>query len=241
MFHCFSICFTSLDLSETFSWAYVPTPVHYLSQGTHGFLYSRNFQAGHNILRAKLCNRWHWGNTWNQDSVKWRTTLASGWLLWICSLRRCPGESNSFQQKKKKNFKWISTTFNHYLFRNNVFYKLVFITYVSDIQFRWDSSQQSKHIFDLRYQPMHLSWIINFQKCGRHWIVLNTACVLSHFSRVQLCSPMDCRLPGPSVHRILQARILEWIVIPFSRGSSQPRDWTCVSPVSCISRQVFYH
>ena len=142
--------------------------------------------------------------------------------------------------EKKENFKWISTTFNHCLFRNNVFYKLVFITYVSDIQFRWDSNQQSKHIFDLRYQPMHLSWIINFQKCGRHWIALNTACVLSHFSRVQLCSPMDCRLPGPSVHRILQARILEWVVMPFSRGSSQPRDWTCVSPVSCISRQVFF-
>ena len=40
---------------------------------------------------------------------------------------------------------------------------------------------------------------------------------------------------------ILQARILEWIAIPSSRGSSQPRDWTCVSYVSCIGRQVLYH
>ena len=41
-----------------------------------------------------------------------------------------------------------------------------------------------------------------------------------------LCNPMDYSLPGMefSVHRILQARILEWIAIPFSRGSSQPRD-----------------
>ena len=36
--------------------------------------------------------------------------------------------------------------------------------------------------------------------------------------------PMDCSLPGSSVHGILQARILQWVVIPFSRGSSQPRD-----------------
>ena len=40
---------------------------------------------------------------------------------------------------------------------------------------------------------------------------------------------MDCRLPGSSVHRILQARILEWIAMLSSRGSSQPRDWTQVS------------
>ena len=38
-----------------------------------------------------------------------------------------------------------------------------------------------------------------------------------------LCDPMDCRLPGSSVHRILQARILEWVVMPSSRGSSQSR------------------
>ena len=39
---------------------------------------------------------------------------------------------------------------------------------------------------------------------------------------------MDCRLPHSSIHGILQARILEWVAIPFSRGSSQPRDWTWV-------------
>ena len=46
-----------------------------------------------------------------------------------------------------------------------------------------------------------------------------------------LCSLMDCSLPGSSVHGILQTRILEWVVIPLSRESSQPRDWT---RVSCI-------
>ena len=43
---------------------------------------------------------------------------------------------------------------------------------------------------------------------------------------------MDCSLPGSSVHGILQARILEWIAIPFSRGSSQPRDGTWVSHIA---------
>ena len=41
-----------------------------------------------------------------------------------------------------------------------------------------------------------------------------------------LCGPMDCRLPGSSVHGIFQARILEWGAISSSRGSSQPRDRT---------------
>ena len=47
-----------------------------------------------------------------------------------------------------------------------------------------------------------------------------------------LCSPMDCSLPGSSVHRIFQARVLEWVAISFSRGSSQPRDRTWVSHIA---------
>ena len=44
-----------------------------------------------------------------------------------------------------------------------------------------------------------------------------------------LCDPMDCSLSGSSVHGIFQARVLEWIAISFSKGSSQPRNWTRVS------------
>ena len=47
-----------------------------------------------------------------------------------------------------------------------------------------------------------------------------------------LCDPMDCSLRGSSVHGIFQARVLEWVSISFSRGSSQPRDRT---RVSCIA------
>ena len=52
------------------------------------------------------------------------------------------------------------------------------------------------------------------------------------------CDPVDCSLPGSSVHGISQARILGWVAISFSRGSSRPRDRTCVS---CIGRRVLYH
>ena len=52
------------------------------------------------------------------------------------------------------------------------------------------------------------------------------ACMLSLESRPTLCDPMDCSPPGPSVYGLLQARILQWIVIPSSRGSSGPRDRT---------------
>ena len=51
-----------------------------------------------------------------------------------------------------------------------------------------------------------------------------------------LCNPMDCSLPGSSLHGILQARVLEWVAISFSRGSSRPRDQT---RVSCIPGGFF--
>ena len=46
-----------------------------------------------------------------------------------------------------------------------------------------------------------------------------------------LCYPMDCSLPYSSVHGILLARILEWVAIPFSKGSFQPRGWTQVTRI----------
>ena len=66
-------------------------------------------------------------------------------------------------------------------------------------------------------------------------------CVLLKWSEVAqlcltLCYPMDCSLLGPSIHGIFQARVLEWFVISFSRGSSQPRDRT---QVSCIVGRHF--
>ena len=51
-------------------------------------------------------------------------------------------------------------------------------------------------------------------------------------SCLNLFDPINYSSLGSSVHRILQARILEWVAIPFSRGSSQPRDWTQVSLIT---------
>ena len=51
-----------------------------------------------------------------------------------------------------------------------------------------------------------------------------------------LCHPMGCSSPGSSIHGIFQARILEWVAIAFSRGSSQPRDETWVS---CTAGRFF--
>ena len=65
-------------------------------------------------------------------------------------------------------------------------------------------------------------------------------CTRSLQSCLTLYDAMDCSPLGSSVHMILQARILEWIAMPSSRGSSQPRDWTHISYVSCIGRRVLY-
>ena len=46
-----------------------------------------------------------------------------------------------------------------------------------------------------------------------------------------LCNPKDCSLPGSSTHGVFQAKVLEWVAISFSRGSSRPRDWTQVSRI----------
>ena len=68
-------------------------------------------------------------------------------------------------------------------------------------------------------------------------------CARAHAKSLQLCpslcDPVDYSLPGSSVHGILQARILEWVAIPSSRGSSWLRDWTRVSCSSCFEGRFF--
>ena len=70
------------------------------------------------------------------------------------------------------------------------------------------------------------------------WCVV---CVLVTQSCLTLCHPMDCSLPGSSVHGILQAWILEWVAISFSRVSSWHRDQTHISYVFCVGRWVLYY
>ena len=78
---------------------------------------------------------------------------------------------------------------------------------------------------------LHLCFLI----CCRSG-VLNPGCTLKWSEVAQscptLCDPVDCSPPSSSVHGILQARILEWVAISFSRAPSRPRDWTQVSRIA---------
>ena len=74
------------------------------------------------------------------------------------------------------------------------------------------------------------------------WLYLEACWILvCAQSCLTICDPMDCSLPGSSVCGILQARILEWVVISFSRGSFPSRDWICIACTSCIGRRILYH
>ena len=76
--------------------------------------------------------------------------------------------------------------------------------------------------------------------CSSNVFTLEILCVCV-LSRVRLFeTPMDCSLPGSSLHGVL-ARILEWVAIYYSRGSSRPRDRTRISCISCIGRQIRYY
>ena len=68
------------------------------------------------------------------------------------------------------------------------------------------------------------------------WLYMYIMCMLVVQLCLTLCDPMDCNPPVSSLHGMLQARILERVAIPFSRGSSWPRDWTWVS---CITGRFF--
>ena len=74
----------------------------------------------------------------------------------------------------------------------------------------------------------------------RKFILYTRVCVWVALLCPTLCDPMGCSQPGSSIHTVLlhpwNLRILEWVAIPFSRRSSQPRDWT---QVSCIAVRVF--
>ena len=78
--------------------------------------------------------------------------------------------------------------------------------------------------FSAETKPVLSAFCITFQRYFTHEVKALVA-----QSCLTLCDPMDCSQSRSSVHRFLQARILEWAAISFSRGSSQPKDWTQVS------------
>ena len=94
----------------------------------------------------------------------------------------------------------------------------------------------------------HLHWFPHSPRIHAHFYYhiwfLDFTCVCVHLSAQScpaLSDPVDYSPPGSSVHGILQARILQWVAISSSRGSSQPRDRTHLSCVSCIGRKILNH
>ena len=103
---------------------------------------------------------------------------------------------------------------------------------------------QFKNVFLKRQQSnLKLGLPVLFCFLSRLFIfALSWKCVCSVTqSCPSLCTPLGCSPPVSSVHGISQARILKWIAISSSRGSSWPRDWTWVSCVSCIGRRILHH
>ena len=76
---------------------------------------------------------------------------------------------------------------------------------------------------------LHCRWILY---CWAITPVQSEKWKWSHSIMSDSLRPVDCSPPGSSVHEILQARILDWVAISFSRGSSRPRDWTQVSLIA---------
>ena len=97
-------------------------------------------------------------------------------------------------------------------------------------------SGSPEYIWEASSQPLGST-----QPPKRESVPRGVLCVSPSASRVWLCNPVDYSPPGSSVHAISQVRILEWVVTPFSRGSSWPRDQTHISCVSCIAGGFFSH
>ena len=83
--------------------------------------------------------------------------------------------------------------------------------------------------------PASTSLLVSSDFTALSWCLYSVRLCRS-LSHVWLCDLVVCNPPASSVHGILQARVIEWVAIPFSRGSSQPRDWT---QVSCIAGRFF--
>ena len=109
----------------------------------------------------------------------------------------CTMKSLEGQKKKKKTMKYVS-----YLPEMD----LIGLGYDLNFEIKKNNNSLSDSNKPTILEVTALYWVLVAQLC------------------TTLCNPMDCSLPGSSVHEIPQARMLEWVAILFSRGSSRPRD-----------------
>ena len=95
--------------------------------------------------------------------------------------------------------------------------------------------------YTLHTVTLLLLHVDSHSKCLALWTLANSNGVTEvALSCPTLYNPVDCSLPGSSFHGIFQARILQWVAISFSMGSSWPKDWTHISCVSCIAGRFFH-
>ena len=109
----------------------------------------------------------------------------------------------------------------------------------NDLKFTiWNRNYICTRLVILYLIHLHASHIKHWDALSVSWrCMLLCVCVHAQLCPT-LCDPMDCSPLGSSVHDIFQARILEWVAISISRGSSRPRNWTHVSCFSCIGRII---
>ena len=117
---------------------------------------------------------------------------------------------------------------------------------------RWVYSGHENFMSILYDLSLWLAWSLSFSQTVKLLtfafnclIHLQQRFIYLHIKSLQSCltlwDPMDCSPPGSSVHRILQARILEWATMPSSGGSSRPGEWTHVSLSLLHSQAGLYH
>ena len=130
-----------------------------------------------------------------------------------------------------------------------------FLSWTSLIVLKFQSNFENSYPFwdDFKVSLYFFPVLLGFIECTKYWFIWNlfwcklwgrihftlfpdAAPAVQLLSPIWLCNPIDCCPPGSSVHGIFQARILEWVAISFSRGSSRPRDWT---QVSCLAGGFF--
>ena len=113
-----------------------------------------------------------------------------------------------------------------------------YVTYAKNPNSKWycyNDSSCKVNVPDLLIKETEVSTDLE-DVCWNNGFLQNYCLVTN--SCPPLCNSIDCSTLGFSVHGILQARMLEWVTIFFSKGSSWTRDQTCVS---CIGKQILYH
>ena len=196
-----------------------------------------------------------WGSCANADSG----LAGLPWTLQLCISKQLPGMQ--VVQVGSLHFQWQGS--EKYMLAK---YKFSTVVAVTDTRMTlcWKSDLEkiSRICWELLFLIFFLNWsIVDLQCCVNFcctatWVSYIYIFLKIFFSIVvyhrifnivytcakllqlcpTLCNPMECSLPDSSILGIFQARILEWVAIFYCRGSSWPRDGTCVSYVSCIGR-----